>query len=186
MKKHLFVLLMAAMLMLGGCGGSGAVQEEKENPIATEMQAELQSYDAELTAADAAEAGMFVIEGGKVVGGQENWDAFYAGEAESVIICQFSLEGGAMLDYVAEQTDGSYVVVSDLTRDGYDFAEKEDYKIQEFKHIKVFEEFRVQEGGTAYTVCVMTDDENLDAATFLSYWQELSYEENGAFMLFVI
>ena len=185
MKKKCFMLLLAAMLVLGGCGG-GAVQEEKENPIATEMQAELQSYAADLDAEAAAEAGMFVIQEGAVISGQENWDAFYAGEAESVIICQFSLEGGAMLDYVAAQADGSYVVVSDLTRDGYTYAEKEDYKIQEFENIKIFENFTVQAGGREYTVCVMTDDAKLDAPTFLSYWQELSYEENGAYMLFVI
>ena len=184
MKKRWVLLLLAAMLTLGGCGG--AVQEETKNPIAAEMQAELQSYDAELDAAAAAAAGMFVIEGGEVVSGQENWDAFSSGEAESVIICQFSMEGGAMLDYVAKQEDGSYVVVSDLTRDGYTYAEKEDYKIQEFEYIKVFEEFKVQADSTPRTVCVMTDDKNLDAAMFLTYWQELSYEENGAFMLFVI
>ena len=91
-----------------------------------------------------------------------------------------------MLDYVTAQADGSYVVVSDLTRDGYTYAEKEDYKIQEFENIKVFENFTVQAGGREYTVCVMTDDENLDAPTFRSYWQELSYDENGAYMLFVI
>ncbi len=188
MKKRMLAMVFAVVMVCGmaGCGGSGKVQPENENPIATEMQAELQSYAADLDAAAATEAGLFTIANGAVVGGQEHWDAFMAEETESVILCQFSKNGGAMLDYVQRQEDGSYLVVSDVTRDGYEYEEKEDYKTQSFTEIKVFENFTVQEGGTPHTVCVMTNDADLDAATFLKYWNELSYEENGAFMLFVI
>lgn len=187
MKKKILAMLFAVVMVCGvaGCGGSVA-QEESENPIATEMQAELQSYDSLLTAEAAAEAGMYTIANGAVVSGQENWDAFMAGDVESVILCQFTMKGGAMLDYVNRLEDGTYLVVSDLTRDGYEYEEKEDYTTQTFTEVKVFENFTVQEGGTPHTVCVMTNDAELDAATFLTYWNELSYEENGAFMLFVI
>ena len=109
-----------------------------------------------------------------------------AEEEDSVILCQFTSKDGAMLDYLMRQEDGSYLVVSDLTRDGYEYEEKEDYQTQVFTEIKVFENFTVQEGGTPHTVCVMTNDAELDAETFLQYWNDLSYEENGAFMLFVI
>ena len=187
MKKRMLAMVFAVVMACGvaGCGG-GEAQPESENPIATEMQAELQSYAEDLDAAAASEAGLFTIENGAVVGGQESWDAFMAEETESVILCQFSQNGGAMLDYVQRQEDGSYLVVTDVTRDGYEYDEKEDYKTQSFTEIKVFENFTVQEGGTPHTVCVMTNDAELDAATFLKYWNELSYEENGAFMLFVI
>ena len=143
----------AVMMVCGfaGCGG-GAAQPESENPVATEMQAELQSYAADLNAEAAAEAGMFTIENGAVVGGQENWDAFMAEETESVILCQFTMKGGAMLDYVQRQEDGSYLIVSDLTRDGYEYEEKEDYKTQCFTEVKVFDNFIATEGGISRTL----------------------------------
>lgn len=188
MKKRILAMVVAVVMACGvaGCGGNSAVQPENENPIATEMQAELQSYATDLDAAAAKEAGLFTIEKGAVVSGQDNWDAFMAKETESVILCQFSKNGGAMLDYVQRQEDGSYLVVSDVTRDGYEYDEKEDYKTQSFTELKVFENFTVQEGGTPHTICVMTNDAKLDADTFRTYWNELSYEENGAFLLFVI
>ncbi len=184
MKKKMLAVLFAMVMVCGvaGCGEKAPA----ENPVAVEMQAELQSYDALLTAETAAETGMYTIQNGAVVSGQDKWDAFMAGETDSVILCQFTMKGGAMLDYLKQQEDGSYLVVSDLTRDGYEYEEKEDYKTQTFTEIKVFENFTVQEGGTPHTVCVLTNDAELDAATFLQYWNDLSYEENGAFMLFVI
>lgn len=187
MKKRILAMVFAAVMACGivGCGGE-TTQPENENSAAAEMQAELQSYAADLNAEAAADAGMFTIKGGAVVSGQEYWDAFMAGEAESVILCQFSMYDGAMLDYVQRQEDGSYLIVSDLTRDGYKYEGKEDYKTQTFTEIKMFENFTVQEGGTSHTICVMTNDAELDAETFLQYWNDLSYEENGAFMLFVI
>jgi hypothetical protein len=187
MKKRILAMTFAVMMAFGvaACGGNTA-ESGAENAQAAEMQAQLQTYDAALTAEAAAEEGMFTIANGAVVSGQEHWDAFMAGETDSVMLCQFSAKGGAMLDYVAKQEDGSYLVVSDLTRDGYEYEEKEDYQTQVFTEIKVFENFTVQEGGTPHTVCVMTDDAELDAATFLQYWKDLSYEDNGAFMLFVI
>lgn len=187
MKKRILAMAFAMMMAFGAaaCGG-GSAQGGADEAKAAEIQAELQTYDAILAPEDAVAEGMFTIAQGTVVGGQENWDAFMAGEAESVLLCQFSAKGGAMLDYVTLQEDGSYLVVSDLTRDGYEYEEKEDYQTQVFTEIKVFENFTVQEGGTPHTVCVMTNDAALDAATFLQYWKDLSYEENGAFMLFVI
>lgn len=203
MKKRVLAMAFAIMMAFGAaaCGGSRETVTEPESSemtevmddekiydsgMAEEMLEALKAYDADLTAADAVDAGMFTIENGVVVGGQEKWDAFMAGETDSVMLCQFSANGGAMLDYVAKQVDRSYMVVSDLTRDGYEYEKKEDYKTQVFTEIKVFEDFVAQEGGKAHTVCVMTDDEELDAKTFLQYWSELSYETNGAFILFVI
>ena len=187
MKKRILAMTFAVMMAFGaaGCGGNTAEVTADETK-ATEMQAQLQTYDAMLTPEAAAEENMFTIANGAVVSGQEHWDAFVAGETDSVLLCQFTAKGGAMLDYVTLQEDGSYLVVSDLTRDGYEYEEKEDYQTQVFTEIKVFENFTVQEGGTPHTVCVMTNDAELDAATFLQYWEDLSYEENGAFMLFVI
>ena len=188
MKKRILAMAFAVMMAFGvaACGGDEAAESGVNNEKVAEMQTELQAYDVALTAEAAAEEGMFTIANGAVVSGQEKWDAFMAGEADSVKLCQFSTQGGAMLDYVVKQEDGSYLVVSDLTRDGYEYEEKVDYDAQVFTQVKVFENFTVQEGGTPHTVCVMTNDEALDAATFLQYWKDLSYEENGAFMLFVI
>ena len=185
MKKRILTMAFAVMMMCGitGCGGE---TKAVDSAAAAEMQTELQSYDVLLTPEAAVEAGMYTIANGAVIGGQENWDAFMNGTEESVILCQSTAKGGVMLDYVHRQEDGSYLVVSDLTRDGYEYEEKVDYETQVFTQIKVFENFTVQEGGTPHTVCVMTDDAELDAATFLQYWKDLSYEENGAFMLFVI
>ena len=187
MKKRMLAMIFAVVMVFGaaGCGG-GAAQEETENPIATEMQAELQSFAAELDAEAAAAEGMYTIKGGEVIGGQEKWDAFMAEETESVILCQFTSKDGAVLDDLMRQEDGSYLVVSDQTRDGYEYEEKVDYKTQAFTEVKIFENFTVTEGGTPHTICVMTNDAELDADTFLTYWNELSYEENGAFLLFVI
>ena len=186
MKKRILAMAFAVMMAFGAaaCGGNSA-EGGAENTQAVEMQAQLQTYEKMLTPDAAAAEGMFTIAGGETRG-KDKWDAFMAGEADSVMLCQFTAKGGAMLDYVAKQEDGSYLVVSDLTRDGYEYEEKEDYQTQVFTEIKVFENFTVQEGGTPHTVCVMTNDAALDAATFLQYWEDLSYEENGAFMLFVI
>ena len=188
MKKRILAMAFAMMMAFGvaACGGGEAAEGSVNNEKVAELQKELQAYDMVLTSEAAAEAGMFTIADGAVVSGQEKWDAFMAGEADSVQLCQFTAKGGTMLDYVVKQEDGSYLVVSDLTRDGYEYEGKEDYPVQVFTQVKVFENFTVQEGGTPHTVCVMTNDEALDAATFLQYWKDLSYEENGAFMLFVI
>lgn len=188
MKKRILAMAFAVMMAFGaaGCVSDKPVGDVLDGDKVAELQKELQSYDVMLSPEAAAEAGMYTIANGAVVSGQEKWDAFMAGDADSVLLCQFSAKGGAMLDYVAKQADGSYLVVSDLTRDGYEYEGKEDYSAQAFREIKVFENFTIQEGSRSYTVCVMTDDVKLDAATFLQYWEELSYEENGAFMLFVI
>ena len=76
--------MLFAVVMAVGAVGCGGTQEEAENTVAVEMQAELQAYDAVMTADTAAEAGMFTIANGVVVSGQEKWDAFMAGEADSV------------------------------------------------------------------------------------------------------
>ena len=185
MKKRILAMAFAVMMAFGAAGCGGNAEGGTENTQAVEMQAQLQTYEKMLTPDAAAAEGMFTIAGGETRG-KDKWDAFMAGEADSVMLCQFTAKGGAMLDYVVKQEDGSYLVVSDLTRDGYEYEGKEDYQTQVFTQIKVFENFTVQEGGTPHTVCVMTDDAELDAETFLQYWNDLSYEENGAFMLFVI
>lgn len=187
MKKRILAMVFAAVMACGiaGCGND-KTELEKDYPVIEEMLTELQSYEAELNAEAAAEAGMFTIEKGAVAGGQEKWDAFMAEEADSVILCQFTVNGGAVLDYVYRLEDGTYLVVSDLTRDGYEYEEKQDYKAQWFSEVKVFENFIAKEGAAPHTICVMTNDANLNADTFLKYWIEMSYEENGAFLLFVV
>ena len=163
------------------------IDAETEALVET-MKEELSVYADYLPAEEAAAAGMYTITADGVAGGQEEWDAFMAGEHESVILCQYTQKGGVVLDYLMHREDGSYLILSDSSRDGYEDDEKmgEDFEVQKFAALKVFEDFTVQEGGTAHTVCVMTNDAELDAATFLQYCKDLSYEENGVFMLFVI
>lgn len=179
-------MMLAVMMACGATACGGSEKEEQGDPVVTEMVTKLQSYDADLDAAAAAEAGMFTIANGEVVGGQDNWDYFMTETLNAVIICQFSLNGGAMLDYVRRMEDGSYLVISDISRDGYEYEDKHDYTAQFFTEAKVFENFAVSEGGTPHTICVMTNDAELDAETFLQYWKTMTYEENGAYLLYVI
>ncbi|MBO5149853.1 MAG: hypothetical protein J6B66_06415, partial [Anaerotignum sp.] len=110
MKKRFLAVLFAAM-MLAGCGG--AADEQEGHDHATDQQAEEMVDDAEeidaetealvetmkeelsvyadyLPAEEAAAAGMYTITADGVAGGQEEWDAFMAGEHESVILCQYT------------------------------------------------------------------------------------------------
>jgi len=185
MKKRILALMFALIMACGaaGCGGSA---EEQGDPVVTEMVTKLQSFDADLDAAAAAQAGLFTIANGEVVGGQEKWDAFMAEEADSVIVCQFSMNDGAMLDFMRRMEDGSYLIISDISRDGYEYEGKQDYTAQFFTQVKVFENFVAIEDGPAHTVCVLTNDPALDANTFLKYWAEGTVEENGAFLFYVI
>lgn len=201
MKKRMLAVLFAAMLACGvaGCGNNGTTdQTEGQNTEVTtglegeaketadEMQTELQSYGADLTAEDAAAAGLYTIENGAVVGGQENWDAFAAGEADAVIVCQFSKNGGAMLDSVKHLADGSYLVVTDITRDGYEYEEKEDYTQKIFECMTVLEGFSLEEGSAEHTVCVLSNEAELDADTFRTYWTEMTMDAHQVYPLFVI
>ena len=186
MKRRILALMLATVMVFGVAACGGAEKEEQGDPVVTEMVTTLQSYAPDLDAAAAAEAGLYTIADGAVAGGQEEWDAFMAEEKDSVIICQFSMKGGAMLDYLRRMEDGSYLLISDISRDGYEYEDKQDYTAQFFTQVKVFGDFVAVEGGTPHTICVMTNDPALDADTFLKYWAEVSYEENGAFLLFVI
>lgn len=201
MKKKMIAMLFAVVMACGvaGCGGNAeetpaedqAVETTTELDAETEevaagMQKELQNYGADLTADSAAATGMFTIQNGTVVGGQENWDAFAAGETDSVIICQFSLKGGAMLDYVKQLENGSYLVVSDITRDGYEYEEKVDYTQKVYECLTVFEGFTLEEGSAEHTVCVLSNEAELDEDTFRTYWNELSMDAHQVYLLFVI
>lgn len=197
MKKRMLAVLFASMLACGvaGCGGNGAEGQQVEattelageiKETADGMQAELQNYAADLTADAAAAAGLYTIENGAVVGGQENWDAFVAGEADAVIVCQFSKNGGAMLDYVKHLDGGSYLVVTDVTRDGYEYEEKQDYTQKVFECLTVLEGFSLEEGSTEHTVCVLSNEAEMDADTFRTYWNEMTMDAHQVYPLFVI
>lgn len=197
MKKRMLAVLFASMLACGvvGCGGNGAKEQQVEattelageiKETADEMQTELQSYGADLTAEAAAAAGLYTIENGTIVGGQENWDAFAAGETDSVIVCQFSKNGGAMLDYVKHLDGGSYLVVTDVTRDGYEYKEKEDYTQKVYECLTVLEGFSLEEGSAEHTVCVLSNEAEMDADTFRTYWNEMTMDAHQVYPLFVI
>lgn len=103
MKKKLLAMLLAVVMVCGvsGCGkdktdatdGQQVTAELDAGEMKKEadtLQKALEGYAADLTAEDAAAAGMYTIHNGAVVGGQENWDAFAAGKTDEIIICQFS------------------------------------------------------------------------------------------------
>ncbi|MGN0136500.1 hypothetical protein [Anaerotignum sp.] len=201
MKKRMLAVLFAAVLVCGvaGCGSKTEEPQTEEQNVeetveldgetqetADQMQAELQGYATDLTAVDAAAAGLYTIENGAVVGGQENWDAFAAGKADTVIVCQFSKNGGAMLDYVKHLADGSYLVVTDITRDGYEYSKKEDYTTKVFECLTVLEGFSLEEGSAEHTVCVLSNEAELDANTFRTYWNEMSMDAHQVYPLFII
>lgn len=197
MKKRIFALFCTALL-LAGCGSTvndteGAddqnVQQE-ETAKEEEMTAYLQGLPEEISQEAAVEEGFFTIADGAVVGGQEAWDSFMAaaeqGEEASVIVCQYSLNGGAMLDYLVHQKEGGYLLVSDISRDGYEVEDREVYTTQKFEVLKIFEDFSLQEGGNTYDICVLTNEAELDADTFRTYWTEMSTEAHAAYLLYVI
>lgn len=92
MKKKLLAMLLAVVMVCGvaGCGKDKTdatdgqqVTAELDGEMKKEadtLQKALEGYAADLTAEDAAAAGMYTIHNGAVVGGQENWDAFAAGK----------------------------------------------------------------------------------------------------------
>ena len=84
MKKRMLAVLFAAVLVCGvaGCGSKTEEPQTEEQNVeetveldgetqetADQMQAELQGYATDLTAVDAAAAGLYTIENGAVVGG---------------------------------------------------------------------------------------------------------------------
>ena len=84
--------------------------------------------------------------------------------------------------------EGGYLVLSDSTRDGYPAEEKkgDGFAVQEFQELKMFEEFVVREGSTPVTIGVLTNEADLTADDFRTYWNEGTTEVNQAFLLFVI
>ena len=205
MKKSVLAAFCAAM-MLAGCGVTAAEEAETTAQEVAAAEAEtaakeakeeemltyLKELPAEVPVEAAAEQGFFTIEKGEVKNGQEKWDAFMqaaeAGQDASVVLCQYSELGGAMLDYLTYSKEGGYLLVCDRSRDGYTEGEyeKENYLTEEFAALKVFEGFSLSEGGTEYTIGVLTNEPELDADTFRTYWIEMTAEANEAYLLFVI
>jgi hypothetical protein len=192
MKKGLLATI-CVMVLLAGCGGQPTKEPEPQETAITaeEMQAYLQELPEEVTKETAVSEGFYTIADGAVAGGQEAWDGFLQaseqGEAASVVICQYSMQGGAMLDYLSHQAEGGYLLVSDRTRDGYGEELEIEKQLQEtFDCLNIFEDFRLEEGGQAYTICVLSNEPELDAETFRTYWQERTTEAHQTYLLFVI
>lgn len=211
MKKRMLTMVFAMLLAFGAAGCGGAAEDEhaghdhgeeqqvdetaeedaldpETEALVEEMKAELSVYEEYLEPETAAAAGMYTITGDGVVGGQEAFDAFLAGEAASVILCQYTQRGGAVLDYLMHRETGGYLILSDSTRDGYADEEKagEDFEVQEFAALKVFEEFKVQEDSTPVTIGVLTNEAGLTADDFRTYWNEGTTGAHQAYLLFVI
>lgn len=188
MKKIFLAMLLAVVMVCGGCGkednaGQAAEVIEAE---AGALQKDLQGYAANLTAEDAAAAGMYTIQDGAVLGGQEEWDAFATGKTDAIIVCQFSKKGGAMLDAIKRMSGGGYLVVTDVTRDGYEYNEKEDYTEKVYDCMTVLEDFSLTEGGDTHTVCVLSNEAEMDADTFRTYWNEMSMDAHQVYPLFIV
>ena len=190
MKKRILAVLFA-MMMLAGCGG--AAEETAKDPAAMtkaeEMTAYLQELPAEIPVENATAEGFYTINDG-VVANQQVWDSFVAavekGEAAEVVVCQYTTKGGSVLDYVTHNADGSFEVVTDTTRDGYDDEKSMLKPVETYTDMKVFENFSLQEGGTAYTVCVLSDNPALTADDFRTHWINMTTEDHHIYMLFVI
>lgn len=191
MKKRILAVLFVAM-MLAGCGGTATEETPQDAGTmskAEEMTAYLQELPAEIPVENATEEGFYTINDG-VVANQEVWDAFMAsceaGEEASVVVCQYTTKGGAVLDYVTHNADGSFEVVTDTTRDGYNDEKSILKPVETYTDLKVFENFSLQEGGTEYTICVLSNNPELTADDFRTYWIGMMTEENETYMLFVI
>lgn len=199
MRKRMLAVLFAAMMVCGvaGCGKTETEPTQETQKAAAEakeeeMLAYLKEQPAEIPAETAVEEGFFTINDGAVAGGQEAWDAFLtaseAGKETSVVICQYSQFDGAILDYLYYSVETGYLLVTDETRSGYE-SEDEDrdfYYTRNFEVLKVFDDFSLQEGGTAYDICVLTNEAELDEDTFRTYWTEMSMEAHQTQLLYVI
>ena len=62
----------------------------------------------------------------------------------------------------------------------------EDYEVMEFAALKVFEDFKVQEDSNPVTIGVLTNETDLTADDFRTYWNEGTTGANQAYLLFVI
>lgn len=197
MKRGLAAVLCTVLVMAGcGQGNDPVEQEPVQNEVQEtegskedEMQAELDEVPMELPSEDAAARGFYTIANGEVVGGEDVWDSFWEADAEgreaSVVVCQYTREGGALLDYVYRKPEGGYLVVSDSTRDEL-ATEANLHRTQEFSSMKVFEQFKLTEDGKEYTICVLSNEPELDEETFRTYWREMTAEAHQTYLLFVI
>ena len=181
MKKRILAVLFAIM-MLAGCGGTATEETPQDTATmskAEEMTAYLQELPAEIPAENAVAEGFYTINDG-VVENQAVWDAFMAsceaGEEASVVVCQYTTKGGSVLDYVAHHADGSFEVVTDTTRDGYNDEKSILKPVETYTDLKVFENFSLQEGGTEYTIGVLSNNPELTADDFRTYWIEMTTE----------
>ncbi len=195
MKKRFFALLFATM-MLAGCGGAAEDEhaghdhaQEQQEVVLDETSEYLKSLPDLITVEDAVAENFFAISDGEVQN-QEAWDAFMAavenGEEAEVVVCQYTMKGGVVLDHLTHKADGSYVVVSDTTRDGYNDEKSVLSAPETYTYMKVFENFSLQEGGDAYTVCVLSDNADLTADEFRTHWVNMTAEDNHIYMLYVI
>ncbi len=191
MKKRMLAMVFATLLACGIAGCGGAEEKEVNETVGSALTEELKALPKDLTVEAAAEKGFYTIANGAVVDGQENWDAFVkaseADETASIIICQGTQKEGVVLDNLQYDAENdAYTVVTDTTRDGYEDEKSILKEAAVYTDLKVFENFTLQEGGTAYTVCVLSDNAELTADDFRTHWINMTADENHIYMLFVI
>ena len=193
MKKRILAMIFAVVMACGAAGCGNAEENTAEAPVeqprAGEMIAYLQALPEEVPVELAVENGFYTIKD-RTAENQAEWDEFAAScendEEAYIMVCQYTTKGGAVLDFVTYHEDGVFEVVTDTTRDGYN-DEKSVLRAPEYyTEMKVFENFILQEGGTEYTICVLSDDPDLTEGDFRKYWTEMTMEENGVYMLYVI
>jgi len=190
MKKRFLAMLFAVVMAVGASGCGGSAQKEAEyTSKAEQMIAYLQAVPAEVTPEFAVTNDFYTIKDQQALN-QPIWDSFMAKVEQDqeayVLVCQYTTKGGAVLDFVTYYEGGTFEVVTDTTRDGYN-DEKSVLKAPEtYTEVHVFENFVLQEGGREYTICTLSDDPDLTADDFRKYWTEMSMEANGIYMLYVI
>ena len=188
MKKRMLAMLFA-MLMLAGCGTAQKETKAEFTSKADQMIAYLQEVPAEVKPESAVANDFYTIMDQKALN-QPVWDSFMAKVEQdtetSVMVCQYSMKDGAVLDFVTYHEGGYFEVVTDTTRDGYN-DEKSVLKAPEtYTEIHVFENFILQEGGREYTICTLSDNPDLTADDFRDYWTNMTMEDHGVQLLFVI
>lgn len=201
MKRGIALALCVFVLAAGTVSGCGRTNEpstqepvqneQQEEDKAESMQEELDEVPQELPAEDAAARGFYTIANGEVLegGGEDVWESFLEADAEgreaSVVVCQYTREGDPILDYVYRGPEGGYLVVSDSTRDEL-ATEANLHRTQNFECLNMFENFKLTEDGKEYTVCVLSNEPEMDEETFRTYWREMSTEAHQVYLLFVI
>lgn len=115
--------------------------DQSANPEFEKIKALLQTYPGEYTEI-LKQDNFFIHTFEGPVRGQLRWDEFLrnteAGQKDSIVLVQFTVEGDPIYYYLSFEGD-SYYLVTDNSRDAYKAADSDDYNETSLPYLKEFE-----------------------------------------------